>query len=69
MLYSTMLCCTNTTVYCVVLPRVGLNRCCTQHVTLQKGCEHGTEGIVCDSRSEKVHNEELRDLEMGMLFI
>jgi len=55
--------------YCTVLPRVALNRCCTQHVTLQKGCEHCTKGILCDSRLEKVHKEELLDLEMGMLFI
>jgi hypothetical protein len=38
-------------------------------MTLQKGCEHGMEGILCDRRLETVHNEELLDLEMGMLFI
>jgi len=38
-------------------------------VTLQKGCEHGTEGILYDRKLEMVHNEELLDLEMGMLFI
>jgi hypothetical protein len=68
-LHYTMLCCTILILYCTVLPCVALNRCCTQHVTLQKGCEHCTEGILCDSRLEKVHKEELLDLEMGMLFI
>lgn len=68
-LYYALLYYTITILYCTLLPHVGLNRCCTQHVTLQKGCEHGTEGIVCDSRLEKVHNAELLDLEMGMLFI
>jgi len=68
-LQYTMPCCTILILYCTVLPHVGLNRCCTQHVTLQKGCEHGTKGILCDSRFENVHNEELLDLEMGMLFI
>jgi len=64
-----MLCYTILILCSAVMPRVGLNRCCTQHVTLQKGCEHGTKGILCDSRLEKVHNEELLDLELGMPFI
>ena len=61
MLYSTMLCWTILILYCAVLPPVGLNRCCSQRATLQKGCEHCTGGILCDIRLEKVHNKEVRD--------